>query len=194
MDNRPREYNLAPPAIAPRYVIPNLAFPDWDNTALHTGMPCLLTALISCLQPRVVVEAGTYKGHGAIAMASVLRDIKCGHLWTADPVDHTVTKLLREASLDAYATYHMGDFEEMLENLIPKGDVIDLAFIDASGSSQDAFMRVRHFLRAMDRLAPHGIVVMDDIAATDWPMVNVLRGMAHIYFPGLRGIALFQKR
>jgi len=87
----------------------------------------------------------------------------------------------------------LGTFEAMLDTLVPKGSV-DLAFIDASGPPQDAYMRARHAMMALDHLAEGGIVMMDDMAATDWPLVNVLRGLSNLYIPTMRGQAIFQKR
>lgn len=177
----------------PRYILPTLSFPKWDDMALHVGMPYLLSGLIAALQPKVVVEAGTYRGHGTLAIAHTLHTIRNGHLWTADPFDHGVADLLQQAGLAERATYVKDSYENLLGKQFQSRN-IDFAFIDASGSTEDGVMRMRHLLMTLDRLAMGGVIVMDDIAATDWPFVNVIRSLSQLYFPGMRGVAIYQKR
>jgi predicted O-methyltransferase YrrM len=161
--------------------------------AMEQGMSALLGTLVSVLQPKLVVEAGTYRGHGALSIAYTLRDIKYGHLHTADPIDQGFGALIAKHALEPYVTFHQATYEAMLEMVDGEGP-IDLAFIDASGKASDGVMRMRHLLLTYDRLAVGGVIVMDDIAATDWPYVNVIRSMSQMYFPSMRGVALFQKR
>ena len=134
---------LAPPIKPPTYVLPDYAYPAWDRMAIDQGVPYLLGALVSALQPRIVVEAGTYKGHAALSIASTLKAIKRGHLHTADPIEQNVTALFQKNDLTEYATYHLATYEDMLERVAPYGGV-DLAFVDASGSPEDRTMRMRH--------------------------------------------------
>ena len=183
----------APAGEEPRYILPTLTFPDWDEMAVHVGMPYLLSALVTSLQPEVVVEAGTYKGHGALAIAHTLHTIKRGHLYTADPIDQGVAGLLERSGFTGSATYIHDTYERMLSDRF-KLNSIDLAFIDASGHAADGTMRMRHLLMTMDRLRMGGVIVMDDIGAVDWPFVNVIRTLSQLYLPGMRGVAIYQKR
>lgn len=109
-------------------------------------------------QPTVIVEAGTYRGHTAIAMADACRRLGKGHVTTFDPYDHGVQKFIDLNGLEDYCTYVHGPYE------IP--NEVDFAFIDASARDEtgmmNASLRWIHFSETMKRLRPMGMICAHD--------------------------------
>lgn len=174
-------------------LIPGLVCPEWDGDASDQRNIALLMALVLFQQPRVIVEAGTYKGHTALHLAGTLRANKLpGHIWTADTEDRGQFSAIEAAGLSGYVSVWLGGFDGMLP-LVPKP--IDLAYIDAS-HVDDPYMRLRHISMVYDNLAVGGLIVVDDVNARigDWSGVEAIRNMAHLYLDGARGLAVFQKR
>jgi predicted O-methyltransferase YrrM len=171
-----------------------LTLPTWDLEATAPEQCELLRALIRCHKPRVVVEAGTYKGHGAIAIAEALwRNGATGHIWTADPYDFG-----QPATLAPYpnVTFYREDFLTMLTRL----DSVNFAYIDASEwgpNGRDASLRVRHFEAVLPKLEPGGLVCVDDTLADDWndgeggkSVLRIREKCFNLRF--LRGLSVYQ--
>ena len=81
-----------------------LTLPPFDDMATDVETLSLLSALVCYERPTVAVEAGTYRGHGALYMAAALKggDIP-GHVWTADPIDCGFSAFLSTHDLSAAA-------------------------------------------------------------------------------------------
>lgn len=162
-----------------------------DTVASHPDTWDVLAMLVRALRPAVVVEAGTYRGHATFAMAEAMwsADID-GHIYTADVEDHDIWPTLDNAGLVDYVTYHHGRFEQMLEN-VP--GPINIAFIDASEDATPD-LRIRYVNAVVPRLAPHGVVVVDDATDDGWPGAEVLRKSCGLYLPLGHGLAIYQMR
>lgn len=154
----------------------------------------LLAALVRCAKPRIVVEAGTYRGHGAIYIARALAENgPTGHLWTADPHDFG-----QATTLAGYpnVSYCREDFLTMLARL----DSVDFAYIDASDfgpNGRDASLRVKHFEAVLPKMSPGGLVLVDDTAADDWNDGEDGKSVLRIRerctnFGFLRGLSIYQ--
>lgn len=147
----------------------------------------LLWALVRFMRPTVIVEAGTFQGHTALAMADgILADVE-GHVWTCDTNPSNVMEYAEKLGLAGRITFVQKDFEEMLAE-IP--DQVSLAYLDAG--PDNGGLRWRHFEAVRDKLVPGGIVVVDDVAGV-WPHSDEFRKMASLYFPNPRGVAIWQK-
>jgi predicted O-methyltransferase YrrM len=139
-----------------------MKFPSWDATATDAETLEVLAALIRLQKPSVVVEAGTYRGHGALYMAAALEANGRGILWTADPVDHGQGEALEGVRNVHVCRY---DFLDLLAWL----SVVDFAFIDASGPGPDgAALRWLHFEAVRANMNPGGMICVHDTAADDW--------------------------
>lgn len=161
-----------------------------DTSSSHPDTWDFLCELVRGLQARVIVEAGTYRGHATFAMAeSLRRDEQEGHIWTADVEDFAVQEVLDAMGLADRVTFVHGRFEEMLAT-VPKP--IDLAFIDAS-EPDNARYRVECLQHIWPHMASLGIVVMDDCAKDEWPHASELRARSSLYLPTNHGLCLFQK-
>lgn len=161
-----------------------------DTSSSHPDTWDFLCELVRGLKAKVIVEAGTYRGHATFAMAeSLRRDDQEGHVWTADIEDFAIGDVLEAMGLAGRVTFFRGRFEDMLAT-VP--DPIDLAFIDAS-EPDNARYRIDCLERVWLRLAPNGIVVMDDCADDAWRYANELRRWCGLYLPTSHGLCLFQK-
>lgn len=164
--------------------------PQTDDMASDFATIDLACMLAAFLQPKVIVEAGTYRGHMAAAVAHTL--FQMGHvatIWTADPDDQGFGIVLADAPWGPMVQYHQVDYLAMLATI--EGDV-DLGFIDAS-SEENPHMRREHMQATFNRLAPGGILLVDDTAATDWDDAKTLRENASLYLAPHRGLSFYQK-
>ena len=168
--------------------------PTWDQEASDPAQCELLAALVRCAKPRIVVEAGTYKGHGALAIARALHvNGPTGHLWTADPYEFGQRDTLAGLPNVSFCNE---DFLTMLDRLAE----VDFAYIDASEwgpNGRDASLRVRHFEAVLPKLAPGGLICVDDTKADDWNDgeggKSVLRIRERCFnFGFLRGLSIYQ--
>ena len=161
-----------------------------DTLASHPECWDLLAQLASSPHVTTIVEAGTYKGHAVFAMAEALHRLgrTNTHIWTADIEDHGVPSILEHVGLSRYATFHLGRFDEMLERITAP---IDLAFIDAS---EEGFplLRLDYANRVLSRLAPNGVIVVDDSTNDAWEGAAMLRAQANLYLPLGHGLTFFQ--
>ena len=165
---------------------------ETDEMASTPATVDLVAMLVRYTEPRVVVEAGTYRGHLALAVANILRQTSHGVIHTADPIDNFSPTLAQTTELQPYIRYHHGDFATMLDGI--EGP-IDLAYIDAS-DARDSRLRLTHAERVFDRLRPGGLLVTDDTASEDWQEAGTFRDWAKctgIHLSQHRGLTIIQK-
>lgn len=168
-----------------------MVFTELDTMDSAPATTDLLVSLALFTAPRVIVEAGTYKGHTSVALAYVTMQagIDCT-VWTTDTVNYLDPKLpaiLGELGVVDRIKFGRGDFAAMLENV---KDSIDLAYIDASSSNSE--LRWEHFNAVWPRMRVGGLVCVDDCAG-DWPHANDFCRMASLYLPANRGLAILKK-
>jgi predicted O-methyltransferase YrrM len=162
-----------------------------DSTASHPDMWDFLASLVLATNAKVIVEAGTYKGHATFAMAESLALAKReGMIYTADVVDHDIGEVLQEAGLSRFVQFYEMRFEEMLKDI---DEPIDLAFVDAS-ETENARLRLDYVELLIPKLSPNGVIVVDDSTDDEWPGAKALRDACCLYLPVGRGITLFQTR
>jgi predicted O-methyltransferase YrrM len=142
------------------------------------------------LQAKTIVEAGTYRGRTAIALAKAMT---CEgvpfHIWTAE-TDAGLVTASREAAdangVGEHISFYHGDYLDMLEQ-VP--DEIDLAFIDGG-------YRYPMAVATRDRLSDTGLIVVDDMdAPSHWSNQEGYwgtRNMSCIWMPAHRGIVIIR--
>jgi predicted O-methyltransferase YrrM len=162
-----------------------------DDCASHPANIDVACMLASFVQPKVVVEAGTYSGHFLFAMANILCTIGQGKVYSADLTDRVTPLLAETPSLLPHIVFHHGDFLEMLAT-VP--DPIDFAYIDAS-STEDEHMRWEHATVVFPRLSPGGLMLVDDTGSEDWADAKKFREWTtnSIHLPQYRGLTIIQK-
>lgn len=171
-----------------------MSLPEWDGHATDRETLEVIAALIRLTKPGVVVEAGTYRGHGALYMAIALKKNGLGHLVTCDVVDHGAMGLL-----EAYdnAEFWHGDYVDLLRK--DSTPPIDFAFVDASGDGPaGAGLRWVHFRETLGRLTPGGIICVHDTATDDWDdgeggaSVRRIRETCDLTLMCGRGLSIYQ--
>lgn len=140
-----------------------ITVPEFDGHATDFATLEVLRSLVMLEQPKLIVEAGTYRGHGAIWMASAQ---EAGLLLTADVEDRDVVAAFEAAEVADRIEFHHCDFLQMLEDVVQ----VDFAFIDATDHSRPdgADLRWQHFQAVGEKLTPGGIICVHDTAADDW--------------------------
>jgi caffeoyl-CoA O-methyltransferase len=115
----------------------------------------LLELLVHAIQPRLVVEVGTFSGYSAIAMAAGLPP--GGRIITCE-LDDDHAALAREAiAASPYADrieLRPGDARETLRAL---DEPVDFAFVDADKPGYPGYVRL-----LLERLSPHGLIAADN--------------------------------
>lgn len=115
----------------------------------------LLETLVHALQPRLVIEVGTYAGFSALAMAGAL-----------PPEGRIVTCEIDDAHADfaqaAFDASPLGDRIELrrgpaLETLAALDGPFDLVFVDADKTGYPDYYEA-----ALAKLAPTGLIVADN--------------------------------
>lgn len=118
----------------------------------------LLTTVTHIMQPRFVVEVGTFTGASAIAIARALPD--GGRILCCD-VSEEWTAIARDfwsrAGIDDRIELRIGPASETLTSL-PHDEPIDLAFIDADKPGY-----IDYYEAIVARLAPHGLIAVDNV-------------------------------
>lgn len=135
------------------------------ETHLKTLAPQMLSgtlqgrflAMISRLiQPKLILEVGTFTGYGAHCLAEGLA--ADGHLHTIEgnpELVYLITKHLQLAKLDHQVTLHQGD----ATNIIPTiSGEFDLVFLDANKREYAAY-----FDAVADRIKPGGLLLADNV-------------------------------
>ncbi len=115
----------------------------------------LLRTLIHTLQPRLVLDIGTFTGYSALTMASAMP--AGSHLITleADPTHAAVAQKNIEASPYAdKVELRVGPALEALESI---DGPLDMVFIDADKPNYH-----NYFLATLPKLAPNGLIVCDN--------------------------------
>lgn len=136
-------------------------------TAAKTEMPgmqtghteaAFLTTLTHIMQPRLVVEVGTFTGASALAITRALPPD--GRILCCD-VSEEWTAIAREfwdkAGVADRIELRIGPAAETLASLPPQ-PTVDLAFIDADKPGY-----IEYFEALIDRLSPHGLIVADNV-------------------------------
>ncbi len=169
-------------------------FNEVDTHDSATAVTDLLCMFVTFLQPKVVVEAGTYRGRSAFALANMLRLNGQGMLYTADP-RNMVAETMAHPDIEVllpYMRYHEGDFLEMLATI---EEPVDLAYLDAS-SKENPHMRKEHCQALAGKLSPGALVFVDDTEG-DWEDARLFRMQGRhegLHLPQHRGLTIIQRK
>jgi predicted O-methyltransferase YrrM len=115
-----------------------------------------LEIMSKTLQPKSILEIGTYTGYSAICLAKGLR--KDGRLHTIeinDELESLITKYFDKANINDKVTLHIGDALKIIPLLNLK---FDLIFIDG-----DKEQYLDYYEVALDCLKDDGLILIDNI-------------------------------
>jgi caffeoyl-CoA O-methyltransferase len=135
-------------------------FPELSVMQIAPEQGALLTLLARLKKTRFAVEVGTFTGYSAICIARGLAD--GGRLVCFDRNEEWAGIAARywvEAGVSTRIELRLGDASETLDSL--RGDPpVDLAFIDADKPGYP-----RYFETLLARMAPDGLIVVDNVLA-----------------------------
>ncbi len=133
--------------------------PDVVRTAASMG--ALYTSLVQALRPHVVVEFGTAFGVSGMYFLAGLEANQHGRLLTFEPNEVWRNAALRNlARIGDRFDSVLGTFEDRIDAVLPEGQRIDLAFIDAIHTPE--FVQPQLEL-VVSRSADGAVIVIDDI-------------------------------
>ncbi len=115
-----------------------------------------LTMISKMIEPKKILEIGTFTGYSAICLAEGLTDD--GELHTIelnDELEDFIRKYIQKAGLDKKINLHIGN---ALELLVELPDDFDLAFIDA-----DKRQYVSYYEMLIEKMRPGGIILADNV-------------------------------
>ena len=115
----------------------------------------LLQTLVAVMQPRLVVEVGTYAGYSALAMAAALGPD--GRLVTLEINDDYADFAQRHVDASPYAERIELRRGPALASLEALDGPFDLVFIDADKTGYPDYYEA-----ALAKLSPHGLIVADN--------------------------------
>ncbi|MCB0487520.1 MAG: O-methyltransferase [Cyclobacteriaceae bacterium] len=116
----------------------------------------VLSMISKMIQPKCILEIGTYTGYSAICMAEGLApDGKLITLDINEELESRVRGYFREAGIESHVDYRIGDAREIIPTLT---DRFDLVFIDADKSSYGLY-----FDLVIDNMNPGGFILADNV-------------------------------
>jgi len=121
--------------------------------------------LVRTWQPEVIVEFGTAFGVSGMYFLAGLETNGKGRLLTFEP--NETWRRIAVACLEKIGTRFIstaGTFEATIDGVLPAGERIDLAFIDAIHTSAFVMPQLE---RVVARCSDHALVVLDDINFSD---------------------------
>lgn len=116
----------------------------------------MLELFAKMLQPKTILEIGTYTGYSGICLARGLgKDGKLITLDINDELETMVRGFFEESGLAAQIDYRLGNAREIIPTL---DGPFDLVFIDA-----DKFYYAEYFDLIIDKVRPGGIILADNV-------------------------------
>ena len=116
----------------------------------------LLSMISQMIQPKSILEIGTYTGYSAICLAKGLGIDGVIHTIEKNPEHETMAKkYFLEAGIEHQVNYHPGNAMDIIPEL---KEVFDLVFIDAD---KDNYLN--YYNLVLDKLKPGGYILVDNV-------------------------------
>ncbi len=116
----------------------------------------LLSMFSKMIQPKQILEIGTYTGYSGICLAQGLQE--GGKLHTIDineELEKMVSTFFKEAGLTNKVSYYIGNALEIIPTL---KETFDLVFIDADKKNYSAYYDL-----VFDKVRPGGFIIADNV-------------------------------
>lgn len=115
-----------------------------------------LELLVKLLNPKTILEIGTYTGYSGICMARGLgQDGKLITLDINDELETMVRNFFEKSGLSHKIDYRLGDAIKIIPSL--EGN-FDMVFIDADKNNY-----INYYNLVIDRVSPGGIIIADNV-------------------------------
>ena len=135
---------------------------ETNLTCLHSRMLSghvqgkILYMLCKMINPKRVLELGTYTGYSAISMALALGENALIHtIELRDENEEIILKFVEKSGLQEKISCHFGDAMEIVPTL---NETFDLVFIDADKRDYPAYYQL-----VFDMIRPGGYIFADNI-------------------------------
>ncbi len=116
----------------------------------------ILYMLCKMINPKRVLELGTYTGYSAISMGLALDNDSIIHtIELRDEQEEIITKYIEKAGLHDKIVCHFGDVKTIIPTI---DEQFDLVFIDADKREYPAY-----FEMVIDNVKPGGYIIADNI-------------------------------
>lgn len=115
-----------------------------------------LSMISKIVQPRLVVEVGTFVGYSAICLAQGVVEGGVVHtIEVNDEIEEVIRRNIREAKLEQQVQFHIDDAREVIPTL---PDEIDLAYIDADKPGTPDYYEM-----LLPKMRRGGVMLVDNI-------------------------------
>jgi len=116
----------------------------------------ILYMLCKMINPKRILELGTYTGYSAISMGLALGDDALIHtIELRDEQEEIISKYIEKAGLNDKIYCHFGDAKTIIQTI---GETFDLVFIDADKREYPAYYEM-----VFDKVKPGGYIIADNI-------------------------------
>ncbi len=138
------------------------------QTNLRANKPRMLSGhlqgnflqLISRLmQPKRILEIGTYTGYSAICLAQGLQENGVLHTIDNNAEQESITReFIKKAGLDDKIKLHLGNAADIIPTVLEEDEEWDLVFIDADKSNYSLYYDL-----VFDKVRKGGIIIADNV-------------------------------
>lgn len=151
-----------------------------------------VAVLLEAWQPKVVVEAGSYKGTFAIVAAKASPEAQ---VYTADAIDHNWLFMCEHNGVADRVHFVNADFEQIAVRHPEIVGQVDLAFVDSGWPmvAHEGGVRYRHFQAAQRWVRLGGYILIDDMARRDWPGAEDIAQQCCLVLPTDRGLGIWRR-
>ncbi len=186
------------PAAQPEYTPPTPECPRpelWsmlDSQTTEVEVLNLLKTLVTTLKPNLVVETGTFLGHGTVNLAAGVRENGFGRVITIEFDPNIRNRALSRFQSSGLSPWIESRLESSLESNID--GTIDLLYSDSHLANREAEIR-----RLLPQLNPQGLLVIHDASSH----FKTVREAAHrlqaeglismVLLPTPRGVVIAQR-
>ena len=117
----------------------------------------VLSFISKMMQPKRIIEVGTFTGYATLCLAEGLTDD--GEIHTIE-INHELEEILnshfKSTNVEKKVKLHFGEAEQIIADL-PYND-FDLAFIDADKKNNYAY-----FAQLLNKVRPGGLIIIDNV-------------------------------
>lgn len=116
----------------------------------------ILEQISKMINPKIILEIGTYTGYSAICLAKGLQENGILHtIEINDEIENFIKKYIQKAGLQKKIKLHIGDANKIVPSI---NDMIDLVFIDA-----DKPQYIDYYNLVFDKVKKGGYIIADNV-------------------------------
>lgn len=118
-----------------------------------------LQLISKLMQPKRILEIGTYTGYSAICLAQGLSENGILHTIDNNAEQESIVKeFIKKADLEEKIKLHLGNAADIIPTLLQENEEWDLVFIDADKSNYSLYYDL-----VFDKVRKGGIIIADNV-------------------------------